>query len=328
MKTRRGNNSGMILLAAAGALVLMTLLVSGLGYRGRVETALLKNRIAALRARYAAVAGLSYVLALTHEHQQTQGRHKQDILRPCGSTDEEKFCRELLDEGSKININAISFENAGILKTLLEENGVPKTQAETIASSVVDWRDENTDVFHEPYGAEDTYYLSEGRTRGAKNGPFDSLEELMLVRDMSPGLFRKIKMFVTVFPRRGKFKINIDAASTQVLFAVARDMTGGGTHTRKEDAQSLVSKIISFRRGPDGLSGTPDDRVVDFLEMSLTSKEDVLARLLERKRMKNSRFLTVSLEGTDKTSGAKSRSIVILDQEDMCVVRWREGELP
>jgi type II secretory pathway component PulK len=78
------------------------------------------------------------------------------------------------DEAGKINLNVTA---ADYLKNL-----EPLTNA--MAQSIVDWRDEDSNAL--PEGAEDSYYAPLGYT--AKNKPFETIEELLYVRDIKPSV--------------------------------------------------------------------------------------------------------------------------------------------
>ncbi len=79
----------------------------------------------------------------------------------------------LTDECSKLNINTATRD---MLLQLPNAN-------ETIVDSVLDWRDEDSDP--REFGAEDEYYQSQAEPYLAKNKPFDSVEELLLVQEMT-----------------------------------------------------------------------------------------------------------------------------------------------
>ena len=55
-----------------------------------------------------------------------------------------------------------------------------------VADAIVDWLD--MDSSPRPYGAEDDYYTALSPPYHCKNGPLDSLEELLLVRGVTPEL--------------------------------------------------------------------------------------------------------------------------------------------
>jgi DNA uptake protein ComE-like DNA-binding protein len=79
----------------------------------------------------------------------------------------------LVREGAKVNINTAPVE-------LLE--GLPDVTPD-IAAAIVDWRDADSDVTSN--GAEAGYYLSQRPSCMPKDGPFDTLGELLLVRNVT-----------------------------------------------------------------------------------------------------------------------------------------------
>ena len=57
---------------------------------------------------------------------------------------------------------------------------------EEIADSILDWLDADDET--RDYGTESSYYSSEQPPYAAKNGPMDSLDELLLIRGVTPQL--------------------------------------------------------------------------------------------------------------------------------------------
>jgi general secretion pathway protein K len=89
------------------------------------------------------------------------------------------------DENGKININTASRE---VLTKALAANGLPLgSERDTIVDSILDWIDTNDQ--HRVNGAESDYYRRLSPAYSAKNGPLDSLEELLKVRGVTPELF-------------------------------------------------------------------------------------------------------------------------------------------
>lgn len=88
------------------------------------------------------------------------------------------------DEAGKINLNTASRET---LAALLEATGSTGLERDTIADSILDWRDSN----HEYHlnGAEDDYYLALPTPYEAKDANFDTVEELLLVKGVTPEIF-------------------------------------------------------------------------------------------------------------------------------------------
>ncbi|MEE2826972.1 MAG: hypothetical protein VYE64_10135 [Planctomycetota bacterium] len=98
----------------------------------------------------------------------------------------EGFRYGLTDESTKLNLNILPYldliqENAG--RDLLM--GLPNMD-ESIADAIIDWID--SDDEQREYGAESGYYSGLSPAYQCKNGPMDSLDELLLIRDITPQL--------------------------------------------------------------------------------------------------------------------------------------------
>ena len=136
--------------------------------------------------------------------------------------DDGYYTVSILDESGKINITTLNDSSAILLKNLLINSGVQAEEADIIVDSVLDWKD--ADDLTRLNGAESDYYMSLPNPYKAKNADFDSLEELLLVRGMTPqilyGLDKKkgIIDFLTVHSTSGQ--INANAAPKEVLMAV------------------------------------------------------------------------------------------------------------
>ena len=89
-----------------------------------------------------------------------------------------------VDEGGKININRADEET---LRRVFTNLGVEEPTKAILVDSIMDWRD--PDDLHRTSGAENEYYRSLNPSYTAKNGPFDTVEDLLWVRGMTPELF-------------------------------------------------------------------------------------------------------------------------------------------
>ncbi len=151
----------------------------------------------------------------------------QDIAD--GSWREEKLGQgsyrvQLVDETGKINLNRASEET---LQTVFTNLGVEEPRRSVLVDSILDWRDE--DDLHRTNGAESDYYLSLSPSYTAKNGPFDTVEELMWVRGVTPELFYgdKDENGGPAVPLKEIFtvdsptdRINLRTASAEVIHAL------------------------------------------------------------------------------------------------------------
>jgi hypothetical protein len=83
----------------------------------------------------------------------------------------------LVDESSKLDLNAASYDTLARLPGLTED----------IAASVVDWRDAD-DTPTQSRGAETSVYMGQPNPHPAKNADFECVEELLNVYGMTPAI--------------------------------------------------------------------------------------------------------------------------------------------
>ncbi|HON68232.1 MAG TPA: type II secretion system protein GspK [Phycisphaerae bacterium] len=85
----------------------------------------------------------------------------------------------LIDEAGKLNINVAS---RGELLRLVRTMDLGDTPAEELVDTLIDWRDSDSEMTS-PFGAESPWYLSLNPRYRAKNRPFESIEELLMVKN-------------------------------------------------------------------------------------------------------------------------------------------------
>jgi general secretion pathway protein K len=90
----------------------------------------------------------------------------------------------IMSEGGKVNINIVS---EVLLRKIIGQLGLEGEERDVVVDSILDWRDPND--FYRANGAENDYYLSLKEPYYCKNGNLDSIEELLLIRGITPDLF-------------------------------------------------------------------------------------------------------------------------------------------
>lgn len=159
------------------------------------------------------------------------------------------------DLSGRLQINSIvDTKNSGIsdqlrtiLENLLTSGDYPieeEAEAEEIVDALVDWIDEND--IESDHGAETSYYQSLDPPYSAKNGPVDNIDELLLVRGITPELFfgtentPGLKNVLTVYGDDGKININtIDPVLLKNMnLLITEDLAEQFDEYRREDGNS------------------------------------------------------------------------------------------
>jgi general secretion pathway protein K len=112
------------------------------------------------------------------------------------------------------------------LRLIFTNLGVGEFEIGILVDSILDWRDE--DDFHRVNGAESDYYLSLSSPYAARNGPFDTVEDLLWVRGVTPDLFFGLEKdgirtvgLQAVFTVDSRFnRVNLRTASAEVIHAL------------------------------------------------------------------------------------------------------------
>ncbi len=183
MKTHAAHNrEGLVIIAVLWTVVVLIAIVAVLGRKTRLDMKVCVSRMDALRCKWACRAGVEKAVAVLNTDET-----ENDTLLDLWSDNEEDFndvalerCVlniRVVDEASKLNVNYATKDQLMGLPYMLEE----------IADAIIDWRDDN----HMPsgFGVESGYY--EGLDFGyrARNGPFRTIRELLMVKDVTEDLF-------------------------------------------------------------------------------------------------------------------------------------------
>ncbi len=310
-------------------MVILSLLAIGLGRQTHVELTLAKHFKGKIQSKYIAFSGLIYAIDLLKKDTLNKDLIKPDVFNP------EIFSKpfkigsgsfrivQLQDEESKININAVTTTNYLVLSNLLTQVGVDEQTALTISSSVIDWIDDDTTVFNAPYGSEDETYKPLGYE--SKNQPFESVQELLLIRGMNKNIFQKIKDFITIDPAQGPFLINLDMASVEVLHAFARSFCGPQTNTSIEDADNLVEKIMDYRKTLNSINSTAQERALESNKISLNSKESAIFQMMQSQRQKTPQYIHIQVTGIDDTTKATTDLHVTIKRNELSLLHWQRN---
>jgi len=220
-----------------------------------------------------------------------------------------------VDEERKLGLSNVG-EQGLYLKRLVEySSGLSAIDAKAIAHSILDWRDEDDSSY--ALGAEKKYYRQLDPPYLPKNKPLDLLEELMFVKGMTAEIYNRIQPYITIY---GEGRINLNTAPPVVLRAIGFE-------------ESIVRRLLTHRRGADGLDGTMDDfeyKSPDQLKtvLSLTAlseqERDNLNAVLSSNALtvysRNFMIRSVSRLNNDK----ETLMIKCVVDDEGSIVSWRE----
>jgi type II secretory pathway component PulK len=228
----------------------------------------------------------------------------------------QSFVYGLQDEESKINLNhAKRVQLQRLLRIVLS---CSETERQSLAASLVDWRDKNSELSIPMGSAEDHEYQQLQYPYEAKDDDFEVLDEILLVQGMTDAYFEKIKDYVTVW---GSGKVNINTAPKIILSVLGL-------------SDDIVEKILLYRAGEDGIAGTEDDQV--FVSVS-----EVTPRLSQRFSLTDSqvadlidiqeKYLTASSSAfriemniSLKNKNTNRRAMAVFARDGK-VLYWQEG---
>lgn len=196
---RRRRQAGIALLLTVWLLALLTVIAGEFMFSARVRSAAERNKRDDLRGWSLAIAGYRAALAalddqisgvslaadgtlLIHYRGDKQGTPAAADRVPLGGG---TYSWRIDDENGRLRINELP---RPLLVKLLGQCGMqPGAERDTVADSILDWRDPNRE--HRLNGAEEDWYRALEPPYSCKDGRVDVLEELLLVRGVTPQLF-------------------------------------------------------------------------------------------------------------------------------------------
>ena len=191
-ESRRGS----VLVGLLWCLAVLSVVVIGVLHTARMDLLVVKNYGDRIQAHYLALAGIEKAKALLYQdarERSRSGRHHSGALYDApeqfrdvafGRGQFRVFRRGREDEGggtlygisdeeSRLNVNVASAEELGQLYGMTPD----------VVAAIQDWRDDDNTVT--PGGAEIEYYASLQPPSQPRNGPLQTVRELLMVRGVS-----------------------------------------------------------------------------------------------------------------------------------------------
>jgi general secretion pathway protein K len=209
---------GIVLVVVLWVLALLGIIAASFSRQTRVEVRVAHNLVENAKAEALADAGVERaMLGLLDPNEATVWRADgRPYLLALG---EGRVRITLQDEAGKIDLNLASDE---MLQGLFEAVGLSPGDAALMVDRVVDFRD--PDDRRRPAGAEDPDYIAAGHPQGAKNAPFESVEELLQVLGMTREIYERVAPYLSVYSRRQVEPLSASPLVLEVLRRVAPDL--------------------------------------------------------------------------------------------------------
>ena len=179
--SRPGARRGLVLALVLWVVIVMTTIVAVLGQTNRLNTKMATGALDEVRCKWACRAGTESAIALLNDD-----LRDSDCLQDLWSDNDEDFNNVQLercaysvrvtDESGKLNLNTITKEQLMALPYM----------EESIADSILDWRDTDSEVRTD--GAEAGYYENLPFPYTIRNGPFKTVRELLRVKGVTETL--------------------------------------------------------------------------------------------------------------------------------------------
>jgi len=177
-----GDKKGLVLVAVLWVVAVLMIIVATAGQTSRLDVKVSRLvRTEQLRCKWSCRAGIETAIGVLNED-----FRESDSLTDLWSDNEEDlsnikleqcwFDVMVVDEASKLNVNTATKEQLLGLWYMTEE----------IAEAIIDWRDNDDNP--QTGGVEGGYYENMPFRYTIRNGPFRTIRELLLVKDVTPEL--------------------------------------------------------------------------------------------------------------------------------------------
>jgi general secretion pathway protein K len=165
--------------------LVVTLIALCVAREAFVDIAAVRNERDMAVAKFAARSGLAATIFQLIRHKTDPAfRKTEELVKFSGALGEGAYEVEIVGESGKFDINHIRNEQ---LQALVKALSINEYDSSIIVDSILDWIDKDSQP--RANGAEEDYYSRLNLQYHAKNGFFDNIEELLLVRGVSPEYF-------------------------------------------------------------------------------------------------------------------------------------------
>lgn len=309
-----------------GLIVLLTLQFSRSTRTGLYETV---NFVDVIKLGAVAKSGFDCALAILYEDDAGVDSLQDDwaslneysSLSAVLFDNDGMFQAEVTDLAGKIQINKLIItdgekkgeyneDQKALLARLLKNDDfeLEEEEIEDILDAIKDWIDEDDVVTN--FGAENSYYQYLDRPYSCRNAPFESLDELLLVKGITPKLFYGIEDETGKIPGisayltiHGDGKININTADKVVLEALSEELDS-----------TMIEEIVEYRNDDENDLSSPN-----WYKTALVTGEDYIDTTLITTR---SSYFEIRSMGVKDSRSKGITAIVRRGGKTFSVLSW------
>ena len=299
------NDEGVALLLALLFVVLLSAIVVEYCYEMQVEATLVGSQYDELQAYVASKSAIAAGISLLATSQQATGTSASGLgMGSAGGTgqpgqdaadtlldawalgvnyqtiNDAVMQASIVDEYGKLNLNALidpsTDEPRENVKKILQALFKIRKVDQDPTDAIIDWLDANEDS-QGSLGAESDTYQSLTIPYSCKNGPMSSIEELLLIKGITPAVYfgdpdqdeLPLSELLTVHGDP-KGRVNINTAPAQLLDAIGEGL---------DDGKTDLSKVVLQKRELDPYT------TQDAIKQGLTGYEKSAAQLIFASKM-------------------------------------------
>jgi general secretion pathway protein K len=312
---------GAALVVVMWVLILVAMIVSVFAFEMQMEARIISAQRKRFKAEQLALAGIELsraMLSFKEENSAEEIIYEDPYLNAAAHIAKGfavEYSEEFGDgeisiridfEESRLNIRTLTPDD---WRMIFEQANIPNTRWDDMIDCLDDWQDEND--LHQLNGAEsdDPFYRERGYE--CKNGPVDTVDELMLVKNWGEDVLygtpeNGISGIADWLTTWGDGKTDPSTASPEVLYSLSIP-------------EETVKAILEIRRGIDGEDGTDDDGITqaDFDAMGLDPKRFTLSP----------QYASVTSIGRVGNVENRISCIFNLGEDTLSPLFWTEGKL-
>lgn len=243
---RHTNDRGSVLIVSLWSVSLLSIFLFSLAFQGGIQAKVMKRELSEFYGHQNLLSGLNLASQAIESDSEPHTDHLEDIWYGELKLEEpwnERVSITAQDEESKLNLNSASETLLRTLLELLTEEGELEFDSEPkeIAKAVTKWREKK------------------------KTKTFESLEELLLLEEVSKKDFEILKPYFTVFTESSSFpRVNINTVRPLILKSILSSISGDD-FAKKE----LLEKVMELGKPQKDQEGP-----------SYLTQEDLEPRLL------------------------------------------------